>query len=235
MIQRILRSGIAALALALPMIATADEGNVRKGIEAFFGKDVKVDAVRKAGFLNLYEVQVGGEMIYTDEKVTHVLIGNVHDVKANKDLTGTRKFSLLPLELTIKQVRGDGKRTLVTFEDPNCGYCKKLAQEIQKLNNVTVHTFLYPVLGEDSHEKSKAIWCSADRAKAWNEWMLNGKEAGKASAKCDITGLEKSIETGRKLGIRGTPALFFSDGGRVPGYMPGPQLDQAISRASSGN
>lgn len=239
MIRRTLLGGLAALVLAMPLASHADESDVRKGVEAFMGKGFKVDAVRKAGFLNLYEVQVGGELLYTDEKVTYVLIGNVIDAKAKKDLTEERKaklaqikFSDLPLDMAIKQVKGNGKRVLATFEDPNCTYCKKLAKELQAVNDVTIYTFLYPILSPDSMDKSKAIWCAPDRAKAWNDLMVNGTVP--AAGNCDHP-VDKIVAYGRKLNIRGTPTIFLADGSRVPGFMPVPQLEQAMNKAASGN
>ncbi len=232
------------IAASLALLATAAradaiEATIKKTIEANIAEGAKVDSVRKAGVLGLYEVVVGGEIFYTDEKATHVIVGgHIIDTKARKDLTQERidklsavKFSELPLELAIKQVKGNGKRVLATFEDPNCTYCKKLAKELQGLTDVTIYTFLHPILSADSLEKSKGIWCAADRAKAWNDYMLNGKapEAGK----CDISGLEKSMALARRLNIRGTPAIFLADGTRIPGYMPAARLEEAMNQAAA--
>jgi thiol:disulfide interchange protein DsbC len=126
-------------------------------------------------------------------------------------------------------VRGTGKNIMVTFEDPNCGYCKKLAKDILTLKDVTVYTFLYPVLGDDSYEKSKAIWCAPDRSKAWTDWMNNGKALPAVPAKCDTAGLDKSALLGRKLRINGTPAIFFANGERVGGYIPAPEIEKRFS------
>jgi len=142
------------------------------------------------------------------------------------------KFADLPLALAVKQVRGDGKRVLATFEDPNCGYCKKMAREIAKLDNVTIYTFLYPILSPDSLEKSNQIWCAADKAKAWNEWMIDGKAPG-GKGDCDTTAVKKSVETGRKLAINGTPTIFFADGGSIPGAVPLAQIEQKLTQAHS--
>jgi thiol:disulfide interchange protein DsbC len=163
-----------------------------------------------------------------DDKGGYVLSGTLGHMKTGKNLTAERQFNALPLELAIKQVRGNGKNVLVTFEDPNCGYCKKLAKEMQPLKNITIYTFLYPVLGEDSNQKSKAIWCSSDKVKAWNDWMLAGKASATQGA-CDTAGLDKSIELGRKLRINGTPALFFASGERVGGYIPVAEIEKRFS------
>ena len=158
------------------------------------------------------------------------------DAKSMKNVTDERmkkltaiRFSDLPLDRAIKQVRGDGKRVLATFEDPNCGYCKRLAKELLKLDNVTVYVFLYPILSEDSVRKSKQIWCAADRSKAWNDWMIDGKApAGRED--CDTSAVTKNQEFGRKLNISGTPTMFFGDGERVPGAVPLARIEQKLNQ-----
>jgi thiol:disulfide interchange protein DsbC len=231
-----------ALAIAAGLLfstaAQANEADIKKAVEGILGKNAKVDSVKKSGVLGLYEVVVGGEIAYVDEKASYIIFGNIIDVKAKKDLTEERKlklaqikFSDLPLDQAIKQVKGNGKRVIATFEDPNCGYCKKLAKELVGMTDVTIYTFLYPILSPDSLEKSKAIWCAADKAKAWNDWMVNN--SAPAAAKCDASAVEKSVALGQKLNIRGTPTIFFTDGNRTPGYMPVAQLEKAIAAAGN--
>lgn len=213
----------------------ADEAEIKKGMEAKLG--TKVVSVTKAGYLGLYEVYADGNIFYTDEKLTAILVGGqLIDARNMKNMTDDRmkkltaiKFSELPLERAIKHVRGDGRRVLATFEDPNCGYCKRLAKDILKLDNVTVYTFLYPILSEDSVRKSKQIWCSADRAKVWNDWMVDGK-APSGRDDCDTTAVSKNQEFGRKLNISGTPTIFFADGERVPGAMSTDRIEQKLSQ-----
>lgn len=237
---------LAPLALALTLAATAavaDENDIKKTIESKF--KVRVESVTKAGYLGLYEVFVDGNILYTDEKVSALIMGgdmipsrfavNLIDGKTMKNMTEERmrkltaiKFSELPFDRAIKQVRGDGKRVLATFEDPNCGYCKRLARDLQKLDNVTIYTFLYPILSEDSVRKSKQIWCASDRAHTWNEWMVEGK-APSAKEDCDTTAITRNQEYGQKLGISGTPTIFFADGERIPGAVPLPRIEQKLS------
>lgn len=220
---------IAVALAASTLLANAGEADIKKAIEAKLGK---VEKLTKSPVSGLWEVVVEGQVLYADDSGQYMMFGNLLDLKSGKNLTAERQFAMLPLELAMKQVRGNGKNVLVTFEDPNCGYCKKLAKEIQKVDNVTVYTFLYPVLGEDSFDKSKAIWCSSDKMKVWNDFMINGKDVGKAPAKCDITGLEKTMETGRRLRINGTPAMFFGSGERVGGYIPAEEISKRLSVGS---
>ena len=223
-----------ALALSVSSFTVADEADVRKGMEARLG--TKVESVTKAGFLGLYEVYADGNIFYTDDKVTAIMVGaQLIDAKSMKNVTEERmrkltaiKFNELPLDRAIKQVRGDGKRVLATFEDPNCGYCKRLARDLQKLENVTIYTFLLPILSEDSVKKSKQIWCSADRAKAWNDWMIDGK-APSGREDCDTAAITRNQEFGRKLNITGTPTMFFGNGERVPGAMPLQRIEQKLA------
>jgi thiol:disulfide interchange protein DsbC len=225
-----------ALALLLSPLALADEADIKKGMEAKLG--AKVESVSKSGYLGLYEVYSDGNIFYTDEKMTAIVVGaQLIDAKTMKNVTDERmkkltaiKFNELPLDRAIKQVRGDGKRVMATFEDPNCGYCKRLAKDIAKLENVTIYTFLLPILSEDSVHKSKQIWCTADRAKTWNDWMIDGKApAGKED--CDTSAISKNQEFGRKLNISGTPTMFFADGERVPGAMPLARIEQKLNTA----
>ena len=225
-----------ALLVAFAATAAADEADIKKGMEAKLG--TKVESVNKAGYLGLYEVYAEGSIFYTDEKMTAIIVGGqLIDAKNMKNMTDERmkrltaiKFSELPLERAIKHVRGDGRRILATFEDPNCGYCKRLAKDLLKLDNVTIYTFLYPILSEDSVRKSKQIWCSADRVKVWNDWMVDGK-APSGKDDCDVTAVGKNQEFGRKLNITGTPTIFFVDGERVPGAMSLDRLEQKLNQA----
>jgi thiol:disulfide interchange protein DsbC len=230
--------------LAIGCSANANEAEIRKAVEAKLG--IKVDSVTRSGYFGLYEVYADGNLFYTDDKVTAMLIGgdvirsphamNLIDLKNNRNVTDERlrqltaiKFSDLPLDQAIKQVKGDGKRVLATFEDPNCGYCKRLAKDLEKLDNVTIYTFLLPILSEDSLKKSRQIWCSADRLKAWNDWILDNKTPG-GRDNCDTTAITRNQEYARRLNITGTPTIFFGDGERVPGAVPLNVLEQKLKQ-----
>ncbi len=229
---------VAALVVALLAVsALANEAAVKKAVEAKL--NFKVDGVRRTPYLGLYEVTSGSDVIYTDEKVTYFFAGNVIDVATKKNLTQERvrqlsaiKFSDLPLENAVKMVRGNGKRVIATFEDPNCTYCKRLAKDLATMDNVTIYTFLYPILSQDSYDKAKAVWCAADRGKAWQDLMVQGTApAGKGD--CD-TPLEKNLALGQKLKVTGTPTIFLTNGERVPGAVPLAELEQMLAKAGGG-
>lgn len=228
------------IGLGISHVALASEAEVKKGVEAFFGANgPKVEKVRKMNALGLYEIQVDGDLFYTDEKVNYILLGEIVDTRTRKNITEERKqllsqikFSDLPLDMAIKQVRGNGKRVLATFEDPNCGYCKRLAKDLQNVNDVTIYTFVLPILSPDSAEKAKNLWCAPNRAKAWNDLMVNGVTP--PAANCDHP-TEKVAALGRKLGIRGTPTMFFADGSRAPGALPVDTIEKALAQGSINN
>jgi thiol:disulfide interchange protein DsbC len=184
----------------------------------------------------LYEVLVRGELYYVDKDVNFVIAGRMFDARTKEDLTQKRldtalkvDFKSLPLDRAVKTVRGDGSRVMVTFEDPNCPYCKKLWANMQELKNVTIYTFLYPILSPDSLEKSKGIWCAKDRAVSWDEYMVQGKAPPAAAADCKNP-LEQNVALGRDLGINGTPTIIFPDGSRAAGALPVAMIEQRMAK-----
>jgi thiol:disulfide interchange protein DsbC len=231
-----------AVLLATGLIAscvgaeTTVEANLRKTIEPRLGQGVKVDSIKETPYAGLYEVRIGSDILYTDKKGDYLFVGNVFNAKTSENLTRARvdeltkvKFSDLPLDLALKQVKGDGSRVIAVFEDPNCGYCKRLRQTTLKdIDNVTVYTFMYNILSDDSFAKSKNIWCAPDRVKAWDDWMINGKLPPVAPANC-ATPNDKVVALGQKLRIQGTPAIFFTDGSRVPGAVDLKTLEAKLS------
>lgn len=214
------------------------EATIRKNVEPKLGENVKIDSIRETPYGGLYEVRVGNEVRYTDKTGSYLIVGHVFNLKTNEDLTQTRlddinkiKFSELPLDLAIKTVKGNGKRVIAVFEDPNCGYCKRFRQQtLSQVDNVTIYTYLYNILSPDSATKSKNVWCSADRSKAWDDWMLNNKAAPAAPANC-TTPNDKVFALGQKLNINGTPAIFFADGTRIPGAIDAKTLEARMATA----
>ena len=214
----------------------AVEANIKKVVEPRLGPGVKIDSVKETPYAGLYEVRAAGDILYTDKKGEYLIIGHVYNAKTAEDLTKLRvdeinkvKFSDLPFEMALKTVKGDGKRVIAIFEDPNCGYCKRLRQTtLKELDNVTIYTFLYNILSEDSSVKSKNVWCAADRNKAWDDWMVSGKPAPAAPASC-ATPNDKVFALGQKLRISGTPSIFFADGSRIPGAVDIKTLESKLS------
>jgi thiol:disulfide interchange protein DsbC len=227
---------LTALAQSPPATRSDAEEGIRARVEQRF--NAKADSVTRMPF-GLWEVVVGTEIFYVDQDVNYVFVGRVIETKTRDDLTSKKRdellrvdFRSLPLEQAVKTVRGDGSRKLVTFEDPNCGFCKKLHRDLSGLKNVTIYTFLYPILSQDSFEKSRAVWCAKDRAKAWDELMAGGKAPPTPAADCKHP-LQQTLELGRKLEVTGTPTLIFADGRRMPGAVPLERVEAAFKEVAA--
>ena len=228
--------GACALVASCVDAQTSVEANLKKVIEPRLGNGVKVDSVRMTPYAGLYEIRAAGDILYTDEKGEYLFVGNVFNAKTSQNLTKERldeinkiKFSDLPLQSALKLVKGNGKRVIAIFEDPNCGYCKRFRQTtLKEIDNITVYTFMLNILSDDSVTKSRNIWCAPDRNKAWDDWMLNGKLPGTAPASCKAPNEEIS-ELGRKMKIHGTPAIFFTDGSRIPGAIDTKALEAKLA------
>lgn len=219
--------------------ACASEAAIRQSFQARF-PSATVESVARTPFAGIYEVVFNGQIAYTDEKLNFVFFGNLVDMRggAERHLTRERSAQLSAQALkkstdnAVKRVRGNGKRVLYTFEDPNCGFCRELQKELMKLTDVTIYTFLWPILSADSVDKSRAVWCSKDRAKAWDDFMSRGVTP-QGSTACDVP-FEKNHALAQRFGIRGTPAVYLSDGRQVgAGYVPAKELELALNSAAS--
>ncbi|MDR2208602.1 MAG: DsbC family protein [Azoarcus sp.] len=219
----------------------AIETRVRKNVAAFLDMPESiVESVSRIPQGDFYEIVLtNGELFYTDKAVSFFILGNIIDAKTRQNLTGERldklariDFKSLPLGQAIERVNGNGQRIIVTFEDPNCGYCKRLGAELQKVKNVTIYTFLFPILSEDSITKSRHIWCAKNKAATWNAWIIDGKTP--EARNCNSTVIDNNIELGRKLRITGSPVLFFTNGSRVAGYRSASDLEQILAEISAG-
>lgn len=235
------RFAVLALAATLAVPALADEAAIRKNLAERLPDFPKIDEVSKSPIPGLYEVRVGVEIFYTDEQGNHIIDGSVIDTRTRANLTQARidkltqiDFAKLPLKDAIVWKSGTGERKMAVFADPNCGYCKRFERDLNAVKDVTVYTFLYPILGADSIEKSKNIWCAKDKTATWRDWMLEGAAPAKVMGQCDVAALQRNSDFGRKYRINGTPAVLFEDGKRSPGAMNTEQIEKQLvaSRAA---
>ena len=226
-----------AAALTAAFGAAAQEAAIRKNLGERIPQLQKIDEITKTPIAGLFEIRVNGtEIYYSDAEGNYLVQGSLIDTKQRRNLTEERvakltaiSFDSLPFKDAFTIVRGTGKRKLAVFEDPNCGYCKRFERDLQKVDNVTIHMFLYPILSADSTEKSRNIWCAKDKTKAWQDWMVRDKPVAVAS--CDSTAVERNVEVGRKYKITGTPTLIFADGSRVPGAIGAAEVEKHLTEA----
>lgn len=223
--------------------AYADEDKLRAAVLAKFPA-AKIESVSKLPSLELYELVIDGSIYYSDAKFEHLIDGSIIETKSMRNVTSERKqeieqialkkvalqFEDLPLANAFSKVYGDGSRKLAYFADPNCGYCKRFDREtLAKLKNATVYVFLYPIITPKSVPTAKSIWCSGDRHKAWEDYVIRSI-APKAEPTCDNP-VDDVLAFGYKKRIRGTPTLFFADGSRVSGALSLDQLEARLSKA----
>lgn len=230
----------ALLVSLLACTANADEASIKKTLlEKFPGADIA--SITKTPYSGLYEVLIDGQVVYADENADYLFVGSVVDTKTRKNLTNERleklnaiKFDSLPFADAIKTVKGNGKRKLAIFSDPDCPFCKKLEQELTKVSNVTIYTFLYPIvsLHPDSAANAKAIWCAPDRNKAWDDAMLRGVMP-KNNGNCKNP-VASNIALGNKYRVTGTPTLIFANGQRLPGMVPADKVNELLDAAGKG-
>jgi thiol:disulfide interchange protein DsbC len=222
------------LAACFATAAFADEASIRKNLAERLPEFPKIDEVLKTAIPGIYELRIGTEILYTDEHGSYLIEGQVIDTKSRVNLTEQRiakltaiDFKTLQLKDAIVWKQGTGERKLVVFADPNCGYCKKFERDLQEVKNVTVYTFLYPILGADSAEKSKAIWCAKDNTKAWRDWMIKGVPV-ENSPNCDASALQRNSVFGKKHRINGTPGLVFEDGSQRAGALNAEAIEKLL-------
>lgn len=223
----------ALLSLAAP--AQANEAAIRKAIAERMPNAPKIDEVRLSPMPGLWEIRIGNEIRYTDPTGTFLIEGELIDLKAKKNLTEERvtqlnriDFATLPFKDALVWKTGTGKRRIAVFADPNCGYCKRFEKSLQDMKDVTVYTFLIPILGGDSAEKSRAIWCAKDGTATWLAWMLKGEQPPKAPASCDDAAIERNLALSRRIHVNGTPAILLEDGNRIPGAVGAVELERRL-------
>ena len=232
-------AGVAVAQAPKPPPITPDAMAVKKLLEERFpGGQVKY--IARSPYFGLYEAMFEDQMMYTDAKVSYVFVGNVFDARNKVNLTERKAreinrvaFNELPLNLAIKKVKGDGSRKLAVFSDADCPFCARLEESLKDVNNVTIYTFLYPIdqLHPDAARKSRLIWCSPDKVKAWDDFFVNGALPDNPG-NCDNP-VAATAALGQKLRVSATPTLVFADGTVVPGALPAANLEQELQRAEA--
>lgn len=197
-----------------------------------------IESARTTPVSGLIEVKSGTNVFYTDANGDYLIDGHLIDTKTQRNLTEERldeinriDFDTLPFKDAIVWKAGTGKRRLVVFADPNCGYCKQLERELQKVKDVTVYTFMIPILGEDSKVKVDNIWCVGNRTQAWLNWMLSGAAPARAFGMC-ASPAQRNLALSQKLRVQGTPAMFFEDGTRLASAAPLATIEDRLNRAT---
>jgi len=229
---------LVAVGFGFNTFAQGQEATIRKNLSERIPQIPRIEEITRSPMAGLYEIRLStNEIYYSDAEGNFLIQGSLIDTKSKRNLTEEREaklsaidFAGLPFKDAITIVRGNGKRKLAVFEDPNCGYCKRFERDLAKVDNVTIYLFLYPILGDDSMAKSRNVWCAKDPAGAWSQLMT--KEQTIPNANCNIAAIERNVEFGRKFKITGTPTLIAQDGSRVPGAINTIQIEKMLLDAS---
>jgi len=232
------------LALFFAGSAWANEAQIRKILEPKLG-GAKIEGVQPSPIAGLREVwfrtERGMRLVYTDANANYLIDGNIHDVRrAMQDVTEERlrklnaiKFESLPLDLAVKVQRGNGKRVLAMFSDPYCPACRQFERVLAQVDDVTIHIFMYPVIRPENADHSRAVWCSADRAKAWLELAAQARPKVPAAGTSCANPVDKVVELGHKLGVNSTPTLILANGERVSGGLQPDDLKDLLDRTAA--
>jgi thiol:disulfide interchange protein DsbC len=252
---RALRLLIAASLAVACAAAWSDDAAIRKNWNLHNPKGPPIDEITKTPIPGLFELRVGSEIIYSDDQANYLIYpsrdvtdgrlpdGHLLDTRTKTDLTDQRLTKIMEKEvprlpygdaLVFKQ--GNGSRRMVVFEDPNCHYCRDAERSFQQLKDVTIYTFLIPILGQDSVAKARTIWCSKNNAQVWRSWMLDGVMPQRPMGKCELAVLERNLDLAARLHLNYTPAIIFDDGSRFAGNADverlGKRLDEVAAAAA---
>ncbi len=230
----------ATASLAQTAAAATDEPTVIKtALEAKFPK-AKIANIRKSMVAGMYEATIDTDVVFVDAAGKFVFVGALYDVATMTNQVESRqnelfgfKWDELPFDKAIKVVRGKGTRRVAVFTDADCPFCKRVEQTFSQMDDVTIFNFLMPIdsLHPDAGRKSKVIWCSKDRTKAWLDFMLNNKLVdGKGDCPNPVDEL-KALGASKR--VNGTPALVFPDNRTIPGAIPKDQIEAALNKAEA--
>ncbi len=245
-LRNALRTLSAAALAALSLSALADDAAIRKAWAERYPNLKPIDQIEKSPIAGLYELRAGGDFYYSDEQGNYIIVasrdnieGHVIDTRTKSDVTEDHMDKLmaadmpkLPLKDAIVRKIGNGSRRLVVFEDPNCHFCKDVEKNLVALKDVTIYTYLIPILGPDSIVKSRDIWCAHDSAKAWQSWMLDGTTPLHAMGQCDVATLDRNKTLADRFRVNGTPAIIFSDGSRFAGAADLDRLSKRLDEVA---
>ncbi len=192
--------------------------------------NLKIENIQTTDMKGIYSGSMDGQVVYVGEDAQHILMGSMFRLSDQKNLTkdlvlkqNSIDWKKLPLQDAVKMVRGNGKRQIAVFSDPNCPYCKQLETELSKLNDVTIYTFIYPIKTQ-SITVSKQVFCEKDPALAWSNLIAKGIQP--SSKKTCANPIERNLSLGKSLALNGTPAIIFSNGFKVMGAYPAQEIEK---------
>ena len=218
-----------ALVSFISSLSLANVDTVKSNLSKQHPK-LNIENIQATDMKGIYSGSMDGQVVYLGEDAQHILVGSMYRLSDQKNLTqdlvlkqNSIDWKKLPLQDAVKSVRGNGKRQIAIFSDPNCPYCKQLETELNKLNDVTIYTFIYPIKNQ-SIAVSKQVFCEKAPALAWSNLISKGIQP--SSKKACANPVDRNLSLGKSLGLNGTPAIIFSNGFKVMGSHPAQEIEK---------
>jgi thiol:disulfide interchange protein DsbC len=231
-----------SLILAAPLAGAQENTPLSKEELAETLKGVEVGDISESPVPGIYQVAVGAEVAYVTTDGRYLLEGEIYDLKTNDNLTEqTRAKARVGLlaavdpatMIVFSPANGEVKHTVTIFTDVDCGYCRQFHRDIAEVTalGIEVHYLFYPRTGRDSESWAKAekVWCSADRNAALTRAKLGGSLP---DATCGETPVAAHYDLGRRVGLRGTPAMYSSTGEHLGDYLPPATLARVLDESA---
>lgn len=228
-------AGLALLALTAVPASAGDEAAKIRAALAKVLPDYKPTSVQPTPVEGLFQVEIGPQVMFVTGDGRYLIDGAVVDLKTREDITETarskarlRAINSMGEEQMVVFDAPKNEHTITVFTDIDCGYCRKLHQEMPGYaeEGISVRYLFYPRTGVDSpsYEKAVAVWCSDDQQQAMTD-AKNGQPVESASCNNPV---QRHMELGELMGIRGTPAIILENGQMVPGFVEPKRLAQVL-------
>jgi thiol:disulfide interchange protein DsbC len=231
---------IAAAVFGLSTLAHAGEAEVRAAIKTLNPSAV-VDSVKPAPIKGWMEATLGGQIIYFSDDGKYLLQGALVETATRRNLTEdaqavvrlTELKSIQKKDMIIFPAKGAPKHVVKVFTDIDCGYCRKMHNEMKQYNDlgIEVQYLFFPRAGipSESSRKAIAVFCAKDQRKAMTD-AKNNIDPGNATC---VNPIESDYNMGQRMGVNGTPAMLLEDGTMMPGYLPAAQLLVELDKHSA--
>lgn len=231
--KRLKLAAIAAVMFYAAGAAAQSADEFRERLSEFLGPDFPVSAVAETPLPGIFEVTAGNRVLYVGIKDDFVLIGNLFDTARGVNVgeqkqnevarsIAEQEIGALPLDEMVIFEGVDSRRHITVFTDVECGYCRRLHQEVPELNaaGIDVRYLMFPVLSQNSMPNAESVWCADDQQTAMTQAKLGRRIEPQT---CDNP-IQSQLEIGQKMGVRGTPFIVLDDYSVLPGYVPAKDL-----------
>ena len=238
--SRLMLGLLLALVAGGTLAADPAEQKVQDAIKTLV-PDARIDSITRSELPGFYEVVLGGQPLYVSADGRYLISGALWDIGAKRNLTearlaGLRKSTLdaVGADQRIVYPASQPKHVITVFTDIDCGYCRRLHQQMAEYNNagITVEYLFFPRagIGSESYDKAVSVWCAADR----NAALTKAKNGEPVENKTCTNPIASQFDLGHKVGVSGTPAVIAEDGTQIGGYLTPEQMIARLDQIKAG-